>query len=220
MSSRERKDVPPFSPAYQGRVRVKRNGGGRLSSYSKRSLLFVAYSVVWMQLSLLTAESTTVEKLSLEELTRRSRKIVVGRCLSTASRWNEKHTLILTFSKFAVSEDLKGRSHGSVTVMTVGGTVDGITQTVSGSPHFFPNEEAILFLEATKSSHWQPVGLSQGKFLIVKDPRGSEKEVMHNLNGLELYDTSAKALSVQPKSFRAPLETFLSRLRKLIQEQK
>jgi hypothetical protein len=191
-----------------------------LSSQPKKSFLFLAYSVVWLSLLLLTAESTTVEKLSLEELTRRSQKIVLGRCVSTESRWNEKNTLILTFSKFSVSEDLKGQSHGSVTVMTVGGTVNGITQTVSGSPQFSPDEEAVLFLETTKSRYWQPVGLSQGRFRIVKDSPSGAKEVVHSLAGLELYDVSVRNLSAQPKPYRAPLESFLARVRNLTQEQK
>jgi hypothetical protein len=191
-----------------------------LNAHLKRNLLFLAYSAAWLSLLLLTLESTTVEKLSLEELARRSQKIVLGRCVSVESRWNEKNTLILTFSKFLVSEDLKGQSNGSVTVMTVGGTVNGITQRVSGTPQFSPDEEAILFLATTKSSHFQPVGLSQGRFLIVKDSSRGEKEVVHNLAGLELYDTSAKALSAQQKPYRVPLESFLVRVRNLIQAQK
>jgi len=186
----------------------------------KKNLLPLLCSIISLSFSLFTVQSATVQKFSLEELAQRSQKIVVGRCLSTESRWNEKNTLILTFSQFAVSEDLKGQSNGSVTVMTVGGTVNGITQTVSGSPQFSPGEEAVLFLEPTKLSHWQPVGLSQGKFLIVKNSRSGEKEVVNNLTGLELYDTSARTLSVQQRSNRMPLEGFLARVRILSRAQK
>jgi len=186
----------------------------------KKNLLLLPCSLIWLSFSFFTVQSATVQKFSLEELAQRSQKIVVGRCLSTESRWNEKNTLILTFSHFAVSEDLKGQSNGSVTVMTVGGSLNGITQTVSGSPQFSVGEEAVLFLEPTKLNHWQPVGLSQGKFLIVKNSRSGEKEVVNNLTGLELYDTSARTLSVQQRSNRMPLESFLARVRILSRAQK
>jgi hypothetical protein len=60
--------------------------------------------------------------------------------VSTESRWNEKNTLILTFSKFSVNEDLKGESGGWVTVMTVGGTVNGI----GGSSFTYPTSASII----------------------------------------------------------------------------
>src|SRR5262245_49019640 len=115
------------------------------SRYENRFRL-VACLVLWVFFRYILAEATTVEKLSLEEMTRRSNRIVVGRCISTDSRWNEKNTLILTFSKFSVSEDLKGKSGGWITVMTVGGTVNGVTQTVVGTPQFAADQEVVLFL--------------------------------------------------------------------------
>jgi hypothetical protein len=191
-----------------------------LNSRYTKSLLSVICSITWLLFSCLTLEATTAEKLSLEELTRKSKKIVVGRCVSTESRWNEKNTLILTFSKFSVSENLKGESGGWVTVMTVGGTVNGITQTVSGTSQFAPDEEVILFLEDAKSSQWQPVGLSQGSFRILKESRTGQKEVIHRLSGLELYDASTRTVSTPQKSYRAPLEDFLGRVRGLIRTER
>jgi hypothetical protein len=187
--------------------------------FEKRFPLAVCL-VAWALFHCLAAEATTVEKLSLEEITRKSRKIVVARCISSESRWNEKHTLILTFSKFSVSEDLKGEPTGWVTVMTVGGTVDGITQTVAGTPQFAPDEEAVLFLEGTRSSQWQPVGLSQGRFRILKESHTGQQEVVHDLSGLELYDTSTRVTAAPRTPYRMPLESFLGRVRGLIQTQK
>src|SRR5262245_44016999 len=188
------------------------------SRHKKRSPLVVCF-LAWALLKCLVAEATTVEKLSLEEMTRRSKKIVVGRCISTESRWNEKNTLILTFSKFSVSEDLKGESSGSITVMTVGGTVNGVTQTVAGTPQFAADQEVVLFLEGTKSGQWQPVGLSQGRYRILRESRTGQQEVVHDLSGLELYDPSTRA-SGPPKLYRMPLESFLVQVRSLIQTQK
>jgi hypothetical protein len=191
-----------------------------LNSRHEKRFPIVACSLAWGLLHCLAAEATTVVKLSLEEMTRRSKRIVVGRCISTESRWNGKNTLILTFSKFSVSEDLKGESGGSITVMTVGGTVNGVTQTVSGTPQFAADEEVVLFLEGTKSSQWQPVGLSQGRFRILRESGTGQQEVVHDLSGLELYDTSTRAAAGPQKPHRMPLEIFLARVRNLVQTQK
>ena len=104
---------------------------------------------VWLCLSLFTSLpvfSTTVEKFTLDDLVQKSGRIIVGKCISRESRWNDRNTLILTTARFLVSEPLKGSSDGFVNVVTVGGTLDGITQTVSGMPVFEPEEEVLLFL--------------------------------------------------------------------------
>jgi len=191
-----------------------------LSCHYEKSLLLYVCLVAGGMFQSLSVEATTVQKLSLEELTRKSEKVVVGRCVSTESRWNEKNTLILTFSKFLVTEDLKGESSGWVTVMTVGGTVNGITQSVAGTPQFAPDEEAVLFLEGTKSSQWQPVGLAQGRFRILKESRTGQRQVLHDLSGLEFYDTSAQRSATPQRSHQAPLDSFLRQVRGLIQAQR
>ena len=160
--------------------------------------------------------STTVEKFTLDDLVQKSGRIVVGKCLSRESRWNDRNTLILTTARFAVSEPLKGSNDGFVNVVTVGGTLDGITQEVSGMPVFEPEEEALLFLEPSKNGHWQPLGLSQGKFRILRNRQTGEEEVVHSLSGLELYDPANRSLSQQEKPSRAPLKPMVERIRRMV----
>jgi hypothetical protein len=162
------------------------------------------------------AVATTVSKLSLEELVRKSGRIILGRCLSTESRWNQGNTLIYTYSKVAVTENFKGQAGGFVNVVTVGGTVDGITQTVSGMPQFEQDEEVVLFLEPSKNDLWQPVGLSQGKFRIVKDSRTGDTEAILSLSGLQLYGTSSGTISMQDKPQRIPLGQLIQRIKSLV----
>jgi hypothetical protein len=162
------------------------------------------------------AFGTTVLKLSFEELVRRSGRVILGRCLSTESRWNQENTLIFTYSKFAVSENLKGQANGFVEVMTVGGVVNGITQTVSGMPHFEVNEEALLFLEPFKKDRWQPLGLSQGKFRIEKNSQTGDKEAVLNLSGLRLYGTSSGDTSIQTHPQRVPLDRLVEAIKHLV----
>jgi hypothetical protein len=160
--------------------------------------------------------STTVEKFTLDDLVQKSGRIVVGKCISRESRWNDRNTLILTTARFVVSEPLKGSSDGFVNVVTVGGTLDGITQSVSGMPVFEPEEEALLFLEPSKNGHWQPLGLSQGKFRIHRNRQTGEEEVVHSLSGLALYDPASRSLSQQEKPSRAPLKPMVERIRRMV----
>jgi hypothetical protein len=162
------------------------------------------------------AFSTTVEKFTLDDLVQKSGRIIVGKCISSESRWNARNTLILTTVRFAVSEPLKGSSDGFVNVVTVGGTLDGITQTVSGMPVFEPEEEVLLFLEPSKNGQWQPLGMSQGKFRILRNRQTGEQEVVHSLSGLELYDPASRSLSQQEKPSRAPLKPMVERIRRMI----
>jgi hypothetical protein len=162
------------------------------------------------------ALSTTVEKFTLDDLVEKSGRIVVGKCISRDSRWNDRNTLILTTARIAVSESLKGSSDGFVNVVNVGGTLDGITQTVSGMPVLEPEEEVLLFLEPSKNGHWQPLGMSQGKFRILRNRQTGEQEVIHSLSGLELYDPSSRSLSQQEKPSRAPLKPMVERIRRMV----
>jgi len=160
--------------------------------------------------------STTVEKFTLEDLVQKSGRIFVGKCISRETRWNDRNTLILTTARFAVREPLKGAGDGFVNVVTVGGTVDGITQTVSGMPVFEPEEDVLLFLEQSKNGDWQPLGLSQGKLRILRNRQTGEDEVVHSLAGLELYDPASRTLSQQAKPLRAPLKPIMERIRRLV----
>lgn len=167
-------------------------------------------------LSPLCVFPTTVEKFTLEDLVQKSGRIVIGKCFSTESRWNTTNTLILTTSRFVVSEPLKGASEGFIAVTTVGGTLDGITQTVSGMPQFLLEEEVLLFLEPSKNGNWQPLGLSQGKFRILRNRLTGEGEVVHSLSGLQLYDPVTRKLSQPEKPARAPLSQMVERIKRLV----
>ena len=163
----------------------------------------------------LKLEATTVVRLSLEQMVRGSQRIIIGRCISQQTYWNKTRTLILTSTRFAVTEDLKGESHGAATVVMVGGTKDGITQEISGTPKFEDNEEVLLFLTAGKSGRWRPLGLSQGKFRIVTDHLGIRR-ALHASSGLHFSRASAGSSSKAPMPARIEIDRLLSQIRQLI----
>ena len=81
-------------------------------------------------------EATTVKQLSLEQMVRGAHRIMLGRRVSQETYWNKARTRIYTATRFAVTEDLKGDFRETATVVTVGGTIDGMTLVVSGTPRF------------------------------------------------------------------------------------
>ena len=161
------------------------------------------------------AEAATVKQLGLEQMVRGAHRIVLGRCVSQKTYWNKARTRIFTATRFAVEEDLKGGSPEVATVVTVGGTLDGLTQVVSGTPRFRVNQEVLLFLEAGKSGAWVLLGLSQGMFRIEPDARGV-KTAHHASSGLHLIPASPESSSRTPMPARVELEKLLSRIRQLV----
>ncbi len=159
-------------------------------------------------------EATTVKQLSLEQMVRGSQRIILGRCVSQETYWNKTRTRILTATRFAVTDNLKGESRGVATVMTVGGTLDGLTQVVSGTPKFRENEEVLLFLEAGKGGYWILMGLSQSMFRIATDRRGM-KVAYHASSGLHLVSASDETSAQTPIPARVELDRLLSRIRQL-----
>jgi hypothetical protein len=160
-------------------------------------------------------EATTVKQLSLEQMVRGSHRIMLGRRVSQETYWNKNRTRIYTATRFAVTEDLKGESRGTATVVTVGGTVDGMTLMVPGTPQFREHEEVLLFLEAGKGSYWILMGLSQGMFRIATDRRGM-KVAYHASSGLHLVSASAETSAQTPIPTRVELDRLLSRIRQLV----
>ncbi len=160
-------------------------------------------------------EATTVKQFSLEEMVHKSQRIMLGRCVSQETYWNKHRTRIYTATRFEVTEDLKGESRRTATVVTVGGTMDGLTQVVSGTPRFREREEVLLFLEAGKSGSWILLGLSQGMFLITADRRGV-KTAHHASSGLHLIPGSPQSSTQTPIPNRVELDRLLSRIRQLV----
>jgi hypothetical protein len=166
-----------------------------------------------------STEASMVEKFTLEKMVQKSSKIVIGRCLSTESRWNEKKTLILTYSTFAVDEDLKGQSNGVITVVTIGGTVGEITQAVAGMPQFKANQEALLFLEPSKKGNWQTLALSEGHFQIIRNPKTGIQEAVHSLSGLQVYSAADHTVTREETPSRLPLSQLVERIRALMRNE-
>jgi hypothetical protein len=140
------------------------------------------------------AGAATLEKLSVEEMAQKATLIVRGKVTGCAGE--NRGSMIYTRCQMTVSERWKGEAGTQVDFVVPGGTARGLTQIFTGTPKFATGEEHVLFLWAGRSKINQVIGLSQGKFDIKVDGKGSPvvqraatSEVMLDKSGLPVTDT-------------------------------
>src|SRR5262249_865717 len=146
------------------------------------------------------ARATTVERLNLDGLVKKSNRIVVGKVRSSRTYWSSNGKVILTSYTIDVQETIKGTAARTVELTTIGGTIGDLTLHVAGMPVFDKDENAVIFLEST-GVYSTVVGMGQGKFT------GTNGEVSNKLSGLEFADGR------QARSTRMPLTAFKRQLK-------
>jgi hypothetical protein len=162
--------------------------------------------------------ATTVVPMGVEALTRASTHVVEARAVESVSQWNAEHTLILTYTRFAVSRTLKGQAPSTIMVRQLGGTVGGITQKVSGVRHWRPGEEAVLFLQPSSIADGALVvtGLMQGNFLVRRTAQGQTVVSNGMPEAFEYQASSSKVTGYRGNTMR--LEELESRIQKAVQK--
>lgn len=138
------------------------------------------------------ADATQVIPTDLREMSLGSTDILVATVEATRSYWNDARTRIYTEVTVRVDESLKGVPSGRVSLVQMGGELDGVRLAVEGSPAFRPGDEAVLFLWRDPAGRAQVNGLAQGKFDIRRDPASGERMVSRSLEGLR-FAGSARA---------------------------
>ncbi len=139
------------------------------------------------------AFATSVQKFSLQELTKKSDSIVMARGDDAVSSWDAAHKEIYTFYTLSVLQPVKGNRGGTtVTIRQLGGTVDNVMSIVPGMPSFKKGEEVVVFLTQKDAAGYPWVmGLQQGKYTVSTGKNGV-KMVRNDLSGTELLTKSGK----------------------------
>lgn len=106
--------------------------------------------------------ATTLEKLSIEQMSQKATAIVRARV--EGCRATFRSATIYTICTVRVTESWKGRSGHTVEVATPGGTAQGLSQSFSGAPALVTGQDYVLFLWTGRSGLTQLIGLSQGVF--------------------------------------------------------
>jgi hypothetical protein len=113
------------------------------------------------------ARATTLERMSVEAMTKAAGVVAEARCTGSASEWQGGE--IWTITRFAVIEAWKGNPGRQVTVRLPGGRVGHITSLVPGVPRFSAGEEVVLFLESPRAGAYAVTAWSEGTFRIRRD---------------------------------------------------
>jgi len=143
---------------------------------------FILFTLVFYLFFSDAALAETLQKLSLEELTREADVIVRGRIQKVTSQESPDRSNVTTLVEVSVVEQWKGPKASSLFLNQPGGSAGGITQAVPGLPHFSLGEEVILFLKRIENDRFATVGGRQGKFVVKTDPQ-SKKEFVADLTG-------------------------------------
>ncbi len=164
----------------------------------------------------LSVGASLIVKMTLEEMAVASDIVVVGTVRSATGFWNAARTHILTRVVVDVEEAAKGSAPPVIEVVELGGTLDGITVWIPGTPQFQPGEQAVLFLNRDPGDgEWKVSGFAQGKFRIFQDQVTGQRLVRHAEPLRQVYDSRlGKAVRADPM---APvlLAEFLEHVRRL-----
>ena len=155
----------------------------------------LSIAVAVLALGLIGAQAafaTTVQKLSLQDLAKKSDSIVMARVDDAVASWDAGHKEIYTLYTLQISQGVKGRKgESTVQIRQIGGTVGNIASIVPGMPSFKKGEEVVVFL-TQKDANGYPwvMGLQQGKYSIVE--KNGAKVVRNDLAGTELLSNSGQ----------------------------
>lgn len=153
--------------------------------------------------------ATTLEQLTLDEMSQKSTAIVRARV--TGSHAGMRSGNIYTYFRLEVLDNWKGQAVREVAVP--GGEADGIRQTVAGAPELKPGHEYVLFLWTSRSGLTQVMGLSQGLFRLSEE--GSGEAVAQRPAASELMLNPA-GLPVADRAVTMPLHDLRTRVRQAL----
>ena len=171
-------------------------------------------------LALITASfaaATTVQKMSLRDLAKKSDAIVLARVEDQTARYDSNKE-IFTYITLRVLDPVKGPKKDEViTIRQLGGTVDKIASIVPGTPNFRTGEEVVVFLTGKDRAGYPWVmGLQQGKYTVTTDEKG-QKNVRSDVDGLTVVAPGGKSSDAEGAKAQ-PLQAFLDGLRTQLDE--
>jgi len=174
------------------------------------TVMFAAFALAGASM----ASATTVQKLSLKDLSKNSAAIARAQVEDVVARYDVNKE-IYTYITLRVLEPVKGSSKDQlITIRQLGGVVDHIASIVPGTPTFKKGEEVVVFLSRNDAAGYPWVmGLQQGKFSVSQDANGTKK-VRNELGDLRLMDPNGSAIDgAKQLTPDMPLQGFLDGIR-------
>ncbi len=153
--------------------------------YARRTLCIAALLLMVFT----PAMATIVRALTVEQMTTTADVIAEGQVTDQTSAWNEEKTRIYTVTTLTLTVTHKGpvKAGEAIQIRQIGGTVDGLTQSIAGNAKLTKGEEVLVFLDrdAARGLHYV-VGMAQGKFTI--DRAAPAPRINRGLEALSTLD--------------------------------
>ena len=127
--------------------------------------------LITLSLASALAPGTTLERLPLDEMARKSTAIVRATVVGTSGilRGADVYTLY----QIEIVENWKGAGKPHLEQVAVpGGAAGGLRQMVPGAPSLHLGEEYVMFLWTSRSGLTQLIGLTQGLFNVQRSGTG------------------------------------------------
>jgi hypothetical protein len=135
--------------------------------------------------------------LSMEELTRQSEVVAVGKVTATKAEWDRSRSRIVTRVSVAVGEYLKGNVGSVMTITSLGGEVGGVGEWYSHTARFQKDEDVVVFVARDKNGNFRVAGGQEGKLSIRKDDVTGQRQVSATLSLDDLRTRVRNAVHVQ-----------------------
>lgn len=168
-----------------------------------------ALTIVFVFALLPGLRATTLARLSLDQLAGAADGVARVRCAASESRM--ENGAIWTVTAFDVIETMKGNLPAQVVVQLPGGKVGHLTAAVDGTPKFRPGEEAVVFLERTRSGGYSVAGWVEGTFRIARDAASHREIVTQDSSGFAVFDASTRTFRTEGIR-KMPVELFRERV--------
>lgn len=157
--------------------------------------------------------AATLERLSEEDLIRKSTEIVEGKVVVSGSTM--RGPLVYTTYRIQIKESMKGGATGQVEVAVPGGRYGSTVQNFAGSPVLAEGQSYLLFLWTSRSGLTQVIGLSQGLFRIKLAGNG-DSYVYRSATTETMYDAAGNVVEDTPVTMR--YRDMVARIRKVLAE--
>lgn len=152
------------------------------------------------------AEATVAVQVDRPQLVEMSDLVVRATVLDATSRWNEDRTQIITLTRVAVTQHLKGAGPTELVVRQFGGEVDGLVSRVSGDARLEAGADVVLCLRRGVGVVYL-TAMAQSVWYVGPQASGATPEVHRDLAGLTLARMQGGQVRVIEHPTADPRET-------------
>src|SRR5882757_3458299 len=170
--------------------------------------LIALLALIIVALAVPAANAAVAQAATFDEKVDNAAAIFLGKCVRTEAKFDPTGRWIVTYATFNVEDTMKGNAAGQVTVVTPGGSVNGIHQETIGVPAFREGDEHVIFLRNTRVG-LTPLYFDQGTYNVAAGEHG-EKMIVPMPSNVMHIDTQRAMVVASPSDEPRTLSAFKS----------